>query len=127
MNGGGVVSFYLVPLFCNPIAPMKRLCDLNVCPLCGLWYICNNFLVAKCGHTFHPWSCVAMYVLSSSKCEIVDCESSFSKQWCVTWGIRSCPGIYSSFLTSTLLVGQNTTSPFKDPTLLLSCKLFPSF
>jgi hypothetical protein len=90
MNGGGGVSFYPMPLFCNPIVLVKRSCDLNACPLCGLWYTCNNFLAVECGHTFHPW-CMAMYVLSLSKFAIVNCEFSFPKQWCATWGIQSCP------------------------------------
>jgi hypothetical protein len=54
MNGDGGLSLYPLPLFCNPIAPVKKSCDFNACPLCGMWYTCNNFLVAKCGHTFHP-------------------------------------------------------------------------
>jgi hypothetical protein len=125
MNGDWGVILYPLPLFCNPIAPVKRSCDFNVFPLCGMWYI-YNFLAVECGHTFHPW-CVAMYVLSSSKCAIVDCEFSFSKQWCATWGICSCPKIDFNYLTSTPSIGQDNTNPFKDPTLLLFHKLFPYF
>lgn len=126
MNGVGGVNLYPLPLFCNPIAPMKRSCDLNACPLCGMWYICNNFLAVECGHTFHPCY-VAMYALSSSKCVVVGCESSFSKQWCATWGIQCCPGIDFSSLTNTLYVGQDNTIPFKHSMFLLFCKLFPFF
>ncbi len=69
MEVGGV-SLYPIPLFCNLIAPMKRSCDLNVCPLCGLWYTCSNFLAVECGHTCHLW-CVATYVLSSSNVQLL--------------------------------------------------------
>jgi hypothetical protein len=125
MNGDGGLSLYPLPLFCNPIAPVKKSCDFNACLMCGMWYTCK-FLAVQCGHTFHPW-CVAMYVLSSSKRAITSCEFSFSKQWCATWGIRSCPRIDFRFFTSTPSVGLDKTGPFKDSTLLLSCKLFPFF
>ncbi len=33
----------------------KTLAFLNACPICDLWYICNNHLVVECGHSYHPW------------------------------------------------------------------------
>jgi hypothetical protein len=113
MNGDGGVSLYPLPLFCNPLAPVKRSCDLNACPLCGMWYTCNNFLEIECRHTFHPWY-VAMYVLSSLKCTVLSYEFSFSKQWCATWGIQNCLGIDFNSLTNTPSIGQNNTIPFRD-------------
>lgn len=34
---------------------IKKLVFLNACPICDLWYICNNHLVVECGHSYHPW------------------------------------------------------------------------
>jgi hypothetical protein len=52
-NGGGDAIFYPLPLFYNPNILVKTSCNLNACPLCGLWYGYNNFMAIDCGHTFH--------------------------------------------------------------------------
>ncbi len=78
MNGGGGVVFYPLLSFCNPIAPMKRSCNLNACPLCGLWYACNKFLTTECGHIFHP-SCIRVHTTTSFKCAFVGYEFFFTK------------------------------------------------
>jgi hypothetical protein len=61
-NGDGDAVFYPLPLFCNPNTLVKTSCNLNACPFCGLWYVCNNFMAINCGHTFHPW-CVVAHVV----------------------------------------------------------------
>lgn len=114
LNNGGGASLYPLPLFCNPIAPMKRSFDLNTCPLCGLWYACN-FITIECGHTFHSW-CMATHVASSLKCVISDCDFYFTKQWCTTWGIRVLGNAnVSRIFGSTPFIAQNNKSLLKDP------------
>jgi len=78
MKNGGGASLYPLPLFCSTIVPLKRSFDLNACPLCGLWYACNNFITTECGHTFHPW-CMATHAASSLKCAIIGCDFYFIK------------------------------------------------
>ncbi len=77
MNDGGGVIIYLLSSFCNPIVLLKRSCDLNACPLCGLWYVYNNVLTTKCGHIFHP-SYITIHTTSSFKCAFICYELFFT-------------------------------------------------
>jgi len=126
MNGDGGVNLYPLPLFCNLVEPVKKSCDFNACSLCGMWYTYNNFLAAKCGHTFHPW-CVAIMFYLHQNVQLVVVNLHFQSNGVHTWGIQCCPGIDFSSLTSTPFVGQENTIPFKDSMLLLFRKLFPFF
>ncbi len=107
MNNGGGLSLYPLPLFCNPIPPMKRSFDLNACPLSGLQHACNNFITTKFGHTFNSW-CMATHAISLLKCAINGCDFYFTKQWCIAWGIRVLGNVdVSHILGNTPFIAQN--------------------
>ncbi len=111
--------FYPLPLFCNPITFVKTSCSFNACPFCGLWYVCNNFMVVDYGDTFHPW-CVATHVIFSLKCLVVGYEFLFTKQWCVTWGIRVLGNASSNNCVNTPIGLGVNISIMKDPMCRLS-------
>lgn len=61
-------------LLMDPTIAKTTACISNACPLCGLWFSCNNFLPdCCCGQTFHPW-CLVEYAKTYSKCVLPLCQ-----------------------------------------------------
>ncbi len=79
-EGGGAVLFPR-PILEDLSSSKETVCILNVCPFCGLWFSCKNFLATLCGHTYPPW-CIAEHAKTSSMCGVPFCESVFTTDWC---------------------------------------------
>ena len=84
-EGRGAIT-WPTPISSPSGAPSKWVCLLNACPLCGLWYDCNDHMFAPCGHCYHPW-CMSTHATMSNTCLVADCETKFSIAWCAAWGL----------------------------------------
>jgi hypothetical protein len=67
MNHGNGVFTFPLPIE-NPFEPLKGDSHLVLvinCPMCGLYYVCNNIVVASCGCIYHLF-CMAIHLESKT-------------------------------------------------------------
>jgi hypothetical protein len=76
MNDGSGVALNPQPIMADLVAANTTSCVLNACPVCSLWYSCNNFILTDCGHAYHSF-CLANYAKRSLRCLLQSCELEF--------------------------------------------------
>ncbi|KAG0556225.1 hypothetical protein KC19_11G036400 [Ceratodon purpureus] len=87
MNEGTGYAFFPRPIANNPESPLSTVHILNACPVCGYWYLANNFVPLSCGHTYHVF-CLAQHARTSSLCCFQGCDQEFSSDSICSIGIR---------------------------------------
>lgn len=108
MSIGGGGSFFPRPVPNNPSKPISTNHDLNACPVCGFWYIQNNFIPLGCGHTYHQF-CLLELIKNSTICCEVDCKEPLSSTSLAAIGIR--PVAKSSLSNCVLKTEGNLPKP----------------
>lgn len=86
MSEGTWLTFFPRPLGNNLEKPLSKVHVVNACPVCGYWYIANNFVPLGCGHIYHEF-CLAVLATTSSLICFQDYREEFSMVGVTSIGI----------------------------------------
>jgi hypothetical protein len=78
--------------------PIKNPSDMHVqsfsiihvqaCPICGLFYSCNNIVVASCRCTYHPFWLGVHLDKRATHCAKPSCGEQFLINWITSYGFK---------------------------------------
>ncbi len=98
---------------------------VEACPICGLYFFCNNVIVSSCGCTYHPFY-MGLYVeTNATHCAKPMCGKLLEYDCITSFGFRQA---YFQLKRPKLEVGCNAvtknTSASLQASTPTSCKVF---